>query len=749
MTRVARFVAFLYLPASVFALFLPLLGDRTLFFRDVQPLFMPMKHFLAECWSRGELPMWNPLIFCGAPFLSDIQAGVFYPLSAFFYLLPMPYAFNIFVISHYIIAVCLVYALTRHWGCSRPAACLSALCFSLGGYLVSSANVLNNLQSAIWLPGIFLCFEKSFGRHALFYRLLTAILLAIQFLGGEPQLVLFTLLLLLTYNLVVNKQTSWSRHLLKTGIAMAFIGTISIALVMAQLIPTWEMFRHSIRASGFNFQEAAKFSLNPMALFQLLSPPPFDIYYTSKKEFSWLVSNYFGYIPLVFAVTAIFFVRSKRVKFWAVCMFVSVIFAFGKHTPLFFLLYKALPYLSAFRFPAKFMFIFAYGIAFLVAFGFDHVVEKRHTVSRNMMAFLAIIFVLFLIACIVRIVNPPFLVDHVLLPFRLILFAFGFLLCTFIFFRKAITGVTFAVLVVLVSTVDLLVAHTPFNPVTHSVFYTDEPGLVHAIGKNPRSERIFAQTCSYNHLQGRELSPFTLQHLWRQYLRPNTGTLYDISYVDGIGGIETEDQWLITELLQKLNFCKRIRFLELTNTRYLVTMVPADVENEIVAGRLKRTENNVYELPHALPRAYMVRGAKIMPNRAKAIEEILKDDFDPWQFVVVEKRSRTPITDGQGGTVLNTYYEGANRIRVRAQSLGGYLTLLDSFYPGWRVYVDGRERELLRANGLFKAVFLEPGKHQVVFTYQPTCFAWGFGISLLSICLVVFGLWVWRPRRRL
>ena len=131
----------------------------------------------------------------------------------------------------------------------------------------------------------------------------------------------------------------------------------------------------------------------------------------------------------------------------------------------------------------------------------------------------------------------------------------------------------------------------------------------------------------------------------------------------------------------------------------------------------------------------------------KAIEAILKDDFDARRLVVLEKRSRTSVTDGQGGRVLRTSYEGLNKITVSAQSLGGYLILLDSFYPGWRVCVDGNEGELLRANGLFKAVFLEPGKHEVVFTYQPTCFAWGLGISLMSICLVVFGLWVWRPRR--
>ena len=103
-----------------------------------------MKAFLAECWAEGHLPLWNPRLFCGTPFLADIQTGVFYPLSAFFYFLPVPLAFNFFVISHYILGALFVYALARHWRCSVTASCLAALCFSLGGYLVSTANVLKN-----------------------------------------------------------------------------------------------------------------------------------------------------------------------------------------------------------------------------------------------------------------------------------------------------------------------------------------------------------------------------------------------------------------------------------------------------------------------------------------------------------------------------------------------------------------------------------------------------------------------------
>ncbi len=737
--------AFFYLTASVLVLFLPLLGHHTLFFRDIQLLFMPMKHFLAEFWRQGELPLWNPELFCGAPFLSDIQTGVFYPLSIVFYLVPMPYALNMFIITHYIIAACLVYALTRHWNCSIPAACLAALCFTLGGYLVSTANVLNNLQSAIWLPAVFLCFEKGRGRHTLFYGLLGAIFLAIQFLGGEPQLLLFTLLLVFTYNLLVNRQTGWLQHLSKISIVLAFIGIVGIALVTVQLLPSWEMFRHSIRATGFNFQEATKFSLNPLALFQLLSPPSFDIY--GKEQFAWLLSNYFGLMPLVFSISAILFVKDARIKFWTACLFVSLALALGKHTPLFFLLYKAIPFSNSFRFPEKFMFICAYSIAFLAAFGFDYILERGIRGNKRVISIFVFLVVLFLVGAIIRTSCSLPALDYVSPSVRFFLFVCVSLLCIFLFFKKVLNKSTFSILVVVVSTVDLILAHMPFNPVVPKEFYTDEPKLVHTVGKNKDSERIFVQTDSYGNLQRRHQSSFSLQHLWRHYLWPNTGTLYDISYVNGIGGTEARYQWLVTELLEKLNLKKRIRFLELTNTRYLIAMGPEAIESEVRAGRLKRIQQNLYQLPCALPRAYMVPAVKMVRDRARAVEEILKDQFDPRQYVVLEKGSQVSLMYGEGGEVLDMSYAGPNKVNATAQSLGGYLVLLDSFYPGWRVFVNGDERELFRANGFFRAVFLEPGMHQIVFTYQPQSFVWGLRISFFSLCLVMIGLWVWRPKR--
>ncbi|KPK17440.1 MAG: hypothetical protein AMK69_25845 [Nitrospira bacterium SG8_3] len=747
MKKKREILAVLYLAVSALFLFFPLLGGGAPFFRDIQLLFMPMKYFLANCWDQGQLPLWHPGLFCGSPFLSDMQTGVFYPLSSLFYLVPMPYAFNVFVISHYLLASCFVYVLIRHWHGSVPGACLGALCFTLGGYLVSTANVLNNLQSAIWLPLVFLCFEKGCGRYALFYRLLTAIFLAIQFLGGEPQLFLFTLILLLAYNLIVNHQTGWFQHLSKIGIVLVCIGTVSVALAMAQLLPSWQMFQNSIRASGFNFQEASRHSLNPLVLLQLLGPPPLDLYQSGNKSFSWLLSHYFGLLPLIFATTAIVFVRDNQVKFWTVCLFISLLFAFGKHTPFFLSVYKIVPFFKAFRFPEKFMFVFAYAIAFLSAFGFDFILEKRARAKKMIIAILALYTTAFCIVFILQLTRPASVTPHVALSCKTLLIICMSGLCIMLFMREILNGSTLCVVLILLCTVDLVLAHISVNPIVPAAFYTDKPKLVRCLEETQHSKRLFVQGYPWGNFRGRELPPFALQHLWRQHLWPNTGTLYDISYVNGIGATETQYQWLITELLERLNLSKRIRFLELSNTGHLITGESEEIQAKVSAGTLKRIRENLYQLPQALPRAYMVPDVMTVPDQAQAIEEVLKDDFNPRQYVVLEEGSYVPAGDWQGGEVLDISYEGPSNINIEARSLGGYLVLLDSFYPGWRVLVNGQERDILRANGLFKAVFLDAGMHKIEFAYRPHFFVWGLRISLISLCLVIVALWVSRPRR--
>ena len=112
---------------------------------------------------------------------------------------------------------------------------------------------------------------------------------------------------------------------------------------------------------------------------------------------------------------------------------------------------------------------------------------------------------------------------------------------------------------------------------------------------------------------------------------------------------------------------------------------------------------------------------------------LLRDPgFDPTATVLLDA---TGEAEKRGGTGLaQITHDGVNEVIVEAQSPdGGWLVLADTYFPGWRVEVDGQPAELLRANFVFRAVRLEPGSHTVRFYYRPRSFLIGGWLSLIGL----------------
>jgi hypothetical protein len=70
----------------------------------------------------------------------------------------------------------------------------------------------------------------------------------------------------------------------------------------------------------------------------------------------------------------------------------------------------------------------------------------------------------------------------------------------------------------------------------------------------------------------------------------------------------------------------------------------------------------------------------------------------------------------------------------------GFLVVTETFFPGWKAWVDGQEAPLWHANYLFKAVYVPAGKHTVELRYMPTDFALAARITLASLLVVGVGL---------
>jgi hypothetical protein len=124
--------------------------------------------------------------------------------------------------------------------------------------------------------------------------------------------------------------------------------------------------------------------------------------------------------------------------------------------------------------------------------------------------------------------------------------------------------------------------------------------------------------------------------------------------------------------------------------------------------------------------------------------------FDPRQIVLLDERpgfsAGSLFLSGdwplQPATAITCT---ANTVVVDVDMPGpGWLVLADSYFPGWKAYrSNSAERlnetrlEIVRADGNFRAVWLEAGDHRVRFQYAPTSFKLGLYGSLITIVVML------------
>ena len=90
-----------------------------------------------------------------------------------------------------------------------------------------------------------------------------------------------------------------------------------------------------------------------------------------------------------------------------------------------------------------------------------------------------------------------------------------------------------------------------------------------------------------------------------------------------------------------------------------------------------------------------------------------------------------------------------NSLTIEAYtSAPGWLVVSEIYYPGWKVYVSGRERPAVKADLALRAIELGVGRHRVELRYEPRSFWYGLGISATSAIAVVCAIVGVRQRQR-
>ncbi|MFN0195617.1 MAG: YfhO family protein [Planctomycetaceae bacterium] len=164
----------------------------------------------------------------------------------------------------------------------------------------------------------------------------------------------------------------------------------------------------------------------------------------------------------------------------------------------------------------------------------------------------------------------------------------------------------------------------------------------------------------------------------------------------------------------------------------------------------------VWENPHALPRAFVVGHAEISANLKRTAETV--DDpskrldaqleaFDPRQAVILQTDDVLPPgpRSDYRPAVVTAYTP--NRVAVAVElEHPGYLVLTDLYHPGWTATDNGQPVKILLGDIGFRAIPLAAGRHEIEFRYQTVGFSQGRILTLSS--LLVLMLLVVKRRRK-
>ncbi|MCB0130484.1 MAG: hypothetical protein KDD78_06535, partial [Caldilineaceae bacterium] len=190
-----------------------LLTNRVLASGDILHYFYPYRAYAADAVRAMRLPLWNPFIFLGAPFLANPQSAVLYPLHWPLAWLTVTKQLYWSAAIHSWLFGFGGYLLMRRWGVRFAAALTTGLVLAGSGFFGGLIGHINQMNGATWLPWAVLVLEAGgqtsahgrlgaprglSGRRDDFIRLIPSLLgfsllVALMLLAGHTQTVYINL----------------------------------------------------------------------------------------------------------------------------------------------------------------------------------------------------------------------------------------------------------------------------------------------------------------------------------------------------------------------------------------------------------------------------------------------------------------------------------------------------------------------------------------------------------------------------
>lgn len=707
--------------------------------------FVPWRDFAVESIRQGHLPLWNPLLGMGAPLVANHQTALFYPPNWVLVVLGAAVGHGWLVAFHWIWAGAGMVVLARRLGLGPLAQSVAAVAWSLSSALVARAGFLSINAAAAWMPWIVAACDRVAAEANIRLRIrwlvLLALCLAMQWLAGHAQTAWYTMVLVACWSGWRGaRQGGWT-GLWKAWGRVALAAGMAAALAAIQLLPSAEYLLVSARASGLDEAYALTYSLWPWRILGLLLPGLFG---SPVRGDYWGYGNYWedalyvGVIPLALSLAAA--ARGVRglpgwraeARLLVAVALVSLLLALGKNTPVFVFLFRHVPTFDLFQAPTRWNLLFVFSLALLAGLGAEQwgVLGGRGVYWARLGTAGAAAFGLsaLLVGPRLPTVEPSFIRAFAAAG------AWLFLAGGLALLRPARPGLLWmsAVSVCIVS--DLVWANWGLNPATSSSLYRGRSALALLAADG---QRLHMSAAINRHLVFDRFFRFdTFEsagdwRLVREFGLPNTTMLDGLPSADNFDPLLPARYVAWMDRLEATPEPERSRLLAVMGVGWFGMLEGERVRYAPVQGSA---------------RVRLFGRATAAADGEAALQMLFSPGFDPLSALVVEGEA-AEIGQLVGGTgeVLEVDDIDPNRVRARVRAPdGAWLLLADSWYPGWRARVDGEAVRIYRADYLFRAIWVSPGEHEVLFEFRPWSFRLGAVVSGLSWMALLGTVRRWR-----
>lgn len=707
--------------------------------------------FLAQALHSGDSPFWTPNVFAGSPQIADPQSLIFSPpffLLALFSADPSFAAADAVVFAMLAAGGLALLLFCRDCGWHPAGALTAALAFAFGGSASWRLQHVGEVLSLAWFALALLCLARALERGSWRYGAAAGVLAGFMALGRD-QIAFLAALALALYAIWHALDGAGRAARLRAGMGPLAAGFAAGTLVTALPLALTLAFYTQSNRVDIDLAGAGRGSLHPASLLTFLIPnlygtdgPFLDFWgppsYYWRDTGLYLARNmsdvYMGALPLLTLAAGAArrgFLRDRTAR-WALAAFAfMLVYALGAYTPAFRWLF-AIPGVSLFRRPADATFLIGALGAALGGYGVHRLLTAPPERPWREPALLAALCLsAFVLAAVIA-------QDHARLPIALpALWRAGFwaalalaLLAALPRLNRSSPWLACAAAALLLTS-DLAASNGPnestaLDPGVYDVLRPHSANPTLALLKDRLRETAAPDRRDRVELAaiGFDWPNASLAHGLEHSLGYNPVRLK--LFTDATGATDhaaIPDQRHFSALAPSYTS----PLYALMGLRFIATGVPAaEIDKTLRPGDLsfitQTRDAFIYENPRALPRVLLATQA-----RQADFGAMLRDggwpDVDYRSAVLLEDAPPLGAVRRPGAARLLSYRNTEIIVQADAPD-GGWLVLNDVWHPWWFAQVDGAPAPMLRANVIFRAVAVLPGRHEVRFAFRPFLGLW-------------------------